>query len=112
MKTSLSLACMLLLKGSKALEVEDGKCPFLPGEINGAVSGSLDVTQIQGQWINTLDEKPLKDQFVCMGSKFKEKSPKHLSFLQANSIYEDTRKSLREVGEKEADQKYFVNAGR
>ena len=110
MKT-LSLAALLLL-GCQAQDVEDGHCPFQPGEIKGAVNDSLDVSKIQGQWINTLDEKQLKDQFVCMGSKFQERTKKHLSFLQANSIYEQTRQSLREVGEKQADQKYFVNTGR
>ena len=43
---------------------------------------------------------------------FDEKTPNELSFQQANSIYEQTREHLREVGEPDADQKYFINSGR
>lgn len=76
---------------------------------------NLDLTRIQGQWINYFDEKELKNKFLCMGAKlliFDQDKPKELSFQQSNSIYEELREHLREEGDPDADQKYFINSGR
>jgi hypothetical protein len=75
----------------------------------------LDLTKIQGQWINYFDEKELKNKFLCMGAKlliFDEQKPQELSFQQSNSIYDELREHLREEGDPDADQKYFINSGR
>jgi hypothetical protein len=66
--------------------------------------------------MNTFDERELKDQFLCMSAKyliFDEKHTNQLSFQQANSIYDNMRAHLREIGDGDiADQKYFINSGR
>ena len=74
--------------------------------------------RLEGPWITTYDEKELTNQYLCMGVNFKQlkdgsTDAPQLAFEQANAIYEETRKALREQGEnKIADQKYFVNAAR
>jgi len=50
-----------------------------------------------------------------MGAKlliFDPDQPKELSFQQSNSIYDELRVHLREEGDSDADQKYFINSGR
>ena len=42
-------------------DVQDGRCPYKPGVIKGAMSDGLDMKAIQGKWINLYDEKELKD---------------------------------------------------
>ena len=93
----------------QAKEVADGRCPQFPVS---TVKDSLDIDKIQGEWIAYYDEKELTNQFLCMGIKLKKLDANSVSFQQANSIYEVTRQHLREVGEPEADQKYFINSGR
>eukprot|EP00355_Strombidium_rassoulzadegani_P000924 CAMPEP_0168615352 /NCGR_PEP_ID=MMETSP0449_2-20121227/4459_1 /TAXON_ID=1082188 /ORGANISM="Strombidium rassoulzadegani, Strain ras09" /LENGTH=165 /DNA_ID=CAMNT_0008656087 /DNA_START=155 /DNA_END=649 /DNA_ORIENTATION=+ len=44
--------------------------------------------------------------------QFNDEDKSEVSVQQANSIYEVTREALREQGQKEADQKYFINSGR
>mmetsp|Transcript_17043 Transcript_17043/g.26329 ORF Transcript_17043/g.26329 Transcript_17043/m.26329 type:complete len:81 (+) Transcript_17043:2-244(+) len=66
-----------------AKDVADGRCPFGPGQIKGAVDDSLDLRRIQGQWITMYDEKELANQYLCMGAKFlqfNDKDPQELSF--------------------------------
>jgi hypothetical protein len=66
----------------------------------------LDLTKIQGQWINYFDEKELKNRFLCMGAKlliFDPAKPEELSFQQSNSIYAELREHLREEGDADAD---------
>ena len=63
---------------------------------------NLDLTKIQGQWINYFDEKDLKNKFYCMGAKlliFEPENPKELSFQQSNSIYQELRDHLKEEGD-------------
>ena len=48
-----------LASSALSKEVEDGRCPFRPGQINSSVSDDLDLTRIQGKWINIFDEKEL-----------------------------------------------------
>jgi hypothetical protein len=76
---------------------------------------NLDLTKLQGNWINYFDEKELKNKFLCMGAKlliYDPDQPQELSFQQSNSIYEELREHLREEGDADADQKYFINSGR
>lgn len=50
---------IILASAALAKEVEDGRCPFRPGQIKSEVDDSLDLSRIQGKWINMFDEKEL-----------------------------------------------------
>ena len=95
---SLLLACTFAACNAK--EVEDGRCPMQPGEVPSKVASDLDYYKLQGPWINSYDEKDLANQFLCMSSKFlqfDETKKNELSYQQANSLYEVTRKHLKET---------------
>ena len=77
------IGVLILGMGVNSKDVNDGYCPYKPGEVASKVKDNLDLKRIQGQWINYFDEKELKKKFLCMGAKlliFDEKVPNELSF--------------------------------
>lgn len=73
-KGSMATAALVLLvmpQGFGARDIDNGPCPFKPGDIKSNVAGSFDTEKIQGPWINAYDEKELTDRFLCMSVNFK-----------------------------------------
>ena len=50
--------------------IEDGKCPYQPGDIQSNVAATFDFHIMEGIWKVIFDEKTLNENFTCMGSKF------------------------------------------
>ena len=65
-----------------------------------------------GPWMTLIEDKRLADKFTCLGARFDMISENALSLSTSNTVPESTRVEMKEDGNPDADDEFFINMGR
>ena len=96
-----------LVSGFKYDELQEGKCPFKPGEIE---TMKMDPLKLEGVWVNVFDRKRLNDHIKCYSARwhgfnpFEEDKFEDDEYVRATPVYyeystlsEEVPKTLTEL---------------